>query len=312
MSFATFVKCNNTHSSPFNWSQITILLNSNSNTVPTAADHSTSSKVKQKPFNKLQWQSTMQEINPENKSVPWKGIDVLLFLSLFAGKVLWCLCIGYIAAFSFPLSHLYWMDQFVKADNITPMLFGFLAIVAVAPLIEEFVFRMLLQRWLQAKFRQFRIPFASSIAVVITSFLFAAAHVSHTIVMPMDYYYTHVTQVILSLSLFAFGIIYLVRKRNVQITQYLFGTDRFFRPRFFIKAGYCLLALLLLFILDVILFSFVNIKFRVLITVFLLSLILGTLYSRSQNLSYCILLHAFYNGIMFSLHFFSSLSHMDV
>ena len=253
----------------------------------------------------------MQTIESENKSVQWKGIDVLLLFMLFAGTTFWSICIGYIVSFSSPLSHLSWEGQLIIAGKNEPitLLIGFLFIVVTAPLIEEFIFRLLLQGWLASKFQQCRIRFASAIAIVLASFVFAMVHVPIEIVGVVDYFYLAVTKVILSLLLFAFGFVYLARKRNVKITHCLFGTTRFFRPRLLVNIGYCFLLALLLFILCSILNNMlsccVNIKFIRLLEVFFFSLIIGILYSWTQKLSYCILLHAFYNGIIFSYHFFS-------
>jgi len=260
----------------------------------------------------MNWRSynnQMQAIESENKSVQWKGVDVLLLFILYAGTILWGICIGYIVSFSSALSHLSWEGQLITAGKNEPMtlLVGFIFIVVTAPLIEEFVFRLLLQGWLASKFQQCRIRFASAIAIVLTSFVFAMAHVPILIVGVVDYFYVAATNVILGPLLFAFGIVYLARKRNVKMTHCLFGTTRFFRPRLLINMGYCLLLALLLFILCSILNNVlsccVNLQFIRLLNVFFISLIFGILYSRTQKLSYCILLHAFYNGIVSSYHF---------
>ena len=244
----------------------------------------------------------MKEAEHENKSVPWKGVDVLLFLILFWGMALWCFCSGYIAAFSSPHSHLSWNAQLTKAGINEPvfLLFAFLSIVVVAPIVEEFIFRLLFQGWLEAKFKQFRIPYASGIAIVIASFVFTVSHFSFIFAIPMHYFVMTVTHVILGISLFTFGIVYLVRKRNIKITQFPFRTKRFFRLRFFVNTGCCLLVILLSFMVYLLPFCYVG---RYLLAVFLFSLIVGVVYRRSNNLLYCILLHALYNGFVIVIAF---------
>jgi membrane protease YdiL (CAAX protease family) len=232
-------------------------------------------------------ESMTQEAESDKISVSWKGIDVLLFLALTWGTLLVSVVIS--AA----------CRSFSAADMHTPLvlLFSFLSFVVMAPLVEEFIFRLLLQGWLEAKFQQFRIPFASGIAIVMASFVFAAFHINFVSFIPRHAGYLLVSHVILSFALFTYGIIYLKRKRKVKIFRCFFGTEPFFRPRFFINAGYYLLALFFYVILCAVLFFVTGgLNFRP-FTIFFLSLILGTLYSRTHNLSYCILLHAFLNGI---------------
>ena len=237
----------------------------------------------------------MQEVEHENKSVPWKGVDVLLFLILLLGVVLWCFCIGYLASFSLPMSH--WRTLWAEAGKHSPivLIISFTSMVVVAPLIEELIFRLLLQGWLETKFKQSRIPYASGVAIVVASFVFVGFHIKNCLAIPNVYFVMAGLHVILGLSLFSFGIVYLVRKRNVKITQFLFKTKRFFRFRFFVNTGCCLLVLLLSFMVYHLPFCYAG---QYLLGVFLISLILGVVYHRTKNLLYCILLHALYNGIV--------------
>jgi hypothetical protein len=106
-----------------------------------------------------------------------------------------------------------------------------------------------------------------------------------------------------SLSIFMIGIAYLVWIRNVKLSRCLFGKGRFFHPQFFTSAGYCLLALLPIFGISALLdWLCPNINTDA-IPVFFFALLLGFLFSKTRNLSYCILLHACLNAISLTLVF---------
>ena len=141
------------------------------------------------------------------------------------------------------------------------------------------------------------------IAIIVVSLCFAAMH-GHSGYFSISCKWAGfcflVSFIILNLSIFVFGIIYLIHKRNVKITGCLFGTKPFFRPRFFVNAGYCLLTLLFCYGVGIILyFTYEDVYTR--IPVFCISLVVGYLYSKTQNLSYCILLHATNNAVVVTL-----------
>jgi len=188
--------------------------------------------------------------------------------------------------------------------NLSPafLVVAFFMLVIVAPLIEEFLFRLLLQGWLEAKLRQFRVPSASGVAIVAVSLCFASLHTGKQSPGSVQaFFYGFSVQIILALSIFAGGMIYLVRKRNVKITSCLFGTERFFHPQFFSRMGYCFLAIVLIFSVGALLLVAYSIDTVRPIVIFFFALLLGTVYSRTNNLSYCILLHAFWNGTLLAL-----------
>ena len=251
-------------------------------------------------------------------SVPWTGFDVLLFLAIWLAPLLAGVAAASIAssdqtqvqvATEETQDHGHPIAQLVaqSKNSLVVFLIAFLAVVIVAPIIEEFLFRMLFQGWLEVKFKQLQIPYASGIAIVIVSLCFAAIHMNNHGAIDVQKLLTGlVVSCIFSLSVFTAGLIYLTQIRNVRIADYLLGTERFLRSRFFTYAGYCLLAIVLCFALNFALtqtFPGMNVAP---IPIFFFSLVLGILYSRTQNLSYCILLHACLNGISLTLLWFGA------
>jgi len=94
-----------------------------------------------------------------------------------------------------------------------------------------------------------------------------------------------------------FGILYLVLLRNVNFTDYLFGKERFFRPGFIPIAGYCALGVLFCQGFGILLgYTYKDVNVTP-IPIFFFALMLGTLYSKTKNLSYCILFHACLNAV---------------
>jgi len=236
-------------------------------------------------------------MQPEPKSpfVPWTAFDVALWLAI--GFVTSLLIFGIVVVANFVDQ-----PQHDMASGIAPimLLLSFLALVVITPLVEEFLFRMLFQGWLEAKLTRFKIPGARGFAIVTVSLCFAALHPgvsSGSCLSTLALFSFFVAIIILYLPIFIFGLIYLARVRGVRISNYLFGTEPFFRPGFFAGAGYCLLALLFyigLFAILTLLCGGTHVKP---FAIFFFSLALGTLYSKTQNLSYCVLLHACLNII---------------
>ena len=252
---------------------------------------------------------------PVKISVAWTGFDVLLFFTLWVMLMFIANAIVVSACYN-PLheekidagkkpetvkSHP--IAQLVQEGKNQPMvlLVAFLAAVVAAPLLEEFLFRLLLQGWLEAALSRFGIVQAGSIAIATVSLCFAVVHIDignqESFLHSQGLFYRMAASVAVSLLVFTIGMIYLIRMRNITLIPILFGTDRFFRPYFFIYAGYCLSALVLIYGLTAILmwtYPDTNISP---IPLFFFSLLLGFLYYRTRNLSYCILLHAVLNGI---------------
>ena len=253
---------------------------------------------------------------PVKPSVPWTGFDVLLFLAIWLAPLIAGVATVYIVSLNQPQveaatsdtkDHGHPIAQLIaQSENSLVILFiVFLSAIVVAPIIEEFLFRMLVQGWLESKFKRFQVPCASGIAILIASTFFAVIHMNdHGAIDIQKLPSALVATMVFSLLVFTAGIIYLTRIRNVRIANYLFGTERFFRPWFFTCAGCCLLVIMSCFALN---FSLTN-TFPgtnvAPIPIFFFSLALGVLYSRTQNLSYCILLHAFLNGISLALLWF--------
>ena len=184
----------------------------------------------------------------------------------------------------------------------------FLTAIVAAPLIEEFLFRMLFQGWLESTLARYGIPWASGIAIVIVSLVFAAIHAGNS-----EYLDTLALLLLLgfsavaSLLIFVLGLVYLVWGCNIQIDGYLFGTKPFFRSGFFTNVRYCLYALAIIYGISIILELLYPQTNTDPIPIFFFALLLGTIYSRTQNLSYCIALHACLNMISLTIVWLSVL-----
>ena len=238
-----------------------------------------------------------------NTRIPWTGFDVLLFF------VLWLTAqnalLFYIALpQEMPQTvveqneHKHPIHQLLEQGKKTPavLFIVFLTVVIAAPLIEELLFRLFLQGWLEAKFAQHQVPFANIIAIVTVSYFFAIIHGGHR--SPLDtqtLFLQYASVGMMGLLIFALGICYLVGIRKMSLANCFIGPASFFRPGFFRNAGYCLLALILVLGLSGILNSIIPDTNTDPIPIFFFSLVLGIIYSRTRNLLYCILLHACLN-----------------
>jgi len=252
----------------------------------------------------------VQEIEPKQASVPWTGFDVLLFFALWlapliTGIVTVSLNQPQVETLAVEKQHLgHPIAQLVEQSQKSPMvlLVAFLVVVVVAPIIEEFLFRMLFQGWLETKFKQFQMPCASGVAVVITSFFFAAIHGNHHGAIDVPALLNGlVVMMVFSLTVFTAGLMYLSQIRNVRIADYLFVKERLVRTGFFTCVGSCLLVIVLCLALNVALtqnFPGMNLAP---IAIFFFSLALGILYSKTQNLADCVLFHACLNGISLTI-----------
>ena len=260
-----------------------------------------------------------QEIKSETVSVPWTGLDVLLFLGVWLIAQVAC---GIFVASVSPLlpqplaqaatdkaqeqagtnegkkHYGHPIQQLVKQSINSPMVFliAFLGAVVAAPLIEEFLFRLLLQGWLEAKCAQFRVPCASGVAITAVSLFFAKIHAGNKGILDgQTLFYLLCAGTVTSLLIFFAGLIYLAEMRNVNAASCLFGAERFSPTHFFRYAGYCLLTLVFIFGISFILNTLCPDTNTDPIPLFFFSLLLGTLYSRTRNLAYCIFLHALLN-----------------
>jgi membrane protease YdiL (CAAX protease family) len=240
-------------------------------------------------------------------SVPWTGFDVLMFLGVWFFAQILC------AEFVYQMlpqeqtvsstpdeqeHHGHPLMQMVAQGFHSPLvlLVAFFTAVVAAPLVEEFLFRLLLQGWLEATFSRYRVPCGSGVAIVSASLLFAFIHAGSSGESTwQELLYVLSAIAVTSLLIFTLGIVYLVKMRNATLTHTLFGTERFFFFFFLSSAGWCLLALVFIFCLTVLLNVFYPGINTDPIPIFFFSLLLGTLYSRTRNLSYTILLHACLN-----------------
>ena len=231
--------------------------------------------------------------------VPWTGTDVVLFFALSLAAYWSVVIFTGIANSLVPF-------QPSGVNKTTVVVLLFLAMVVGAPLIEEFLFRLLCQGWLEAKLLYFRVPFASNVAIIIVSFCFAAVHGPHSGdgLIGKAGFCVLVAYVVLQPLIFTLGIIYLIWKRNVKITDYLFGTESFSASKFFTNVRYGLLLFLLCYGLAI----FLVLIFEGAIgspAIFFFSLVLGKIYSQTKNLSYCILFHASLNLLTCTLLLFA-------
>jgi len=253
----------------------------------------------------------------ESNKVPWTGLDVLLFLALWfiacdvfsgiAGFVAQCADstvlkpASMLSAEEAPEEkkhHGHGVLQVIEQSKKSPLVFIllFLTIVVAAPFIEEMLFRLFLQGWLESKLTQFNFPGAGGVAIVAVSLFFALLHGRSS---DEIHIYTlvvrFITMIMISLLIFALGIYYLKEMRNVKIAHSLFGTKQLSRKQLFAVAGICLFALFFALGLSAALGIFYPDTNTDPIPIFFFSLALGYLYSKTRNLSYCILLHACLN-----------------
>lgn len=256
----------------------------------------------------LSLDEAFEEIESMKPTVPWTGFDVLLFFAIWLAALMVSGAVAFTdvrpQASENTQDHGHPITQLIEQGKNSPVVLVvvFLAAVVVAPLIEEFLFRMLFLGWLEAKFKHIKLPCASGIAIVLVSLCFAAIHANnHDVIDVPSMLIGLIVSSVVSLMVFAAGITYLAQVRNVRIADYLFGSWRFVRFRFVAGAGYCLMAIVFIYGLQAALLSMFPGTNVSPIPLFVFALVLGLLYSRTQNLSYCILLHACLNGISLAL-----------
>jgi membrane protease YdiL (CAAX protease family) len=250
---------------------------------------------------------------PENVSVPWTGLDVLLFLALWFAALVISGVVAAVANIAIPSppeqpvakvevekkDHGHPVFQLIEHGKTSPavLLIIVLCTVVAAPLVEELLFRLLFQGWLTATLNRSRIPHASVIAIGVVSVCFALVHAGNCVALDRQtLFFMLGALAVANLFVFLLGIIYLSFIRNVSISRYFFGSGQYFPPHFFTYAGYCLLALVFIFGVSTAFDQIYPDANTDPIPIFLFALLLGTLYSKTQNLSYCILLHALLNG----------------
>ena len=253
----------------------------------------------------------------ETPSVPWTGLDVLLFLALWLAPLLLSFTATYAVSLSRSQEQTAAVDTgeykhpvilLVEQGKNSPLIFlvACLSVVIVAPLVEEFLFRFLLQGWLETKLSRLQVPRANGTAIIAVSCFFAAIHAgNHGVGDASSLAFGFIVSMVFSLVIFMSCVIYLVQKRNVKVIPSFLGTGRFFPPQFLAGVGYCSLTLVFIFGISAILRTMYPMTNVSPIPLFFFSLLLGTLYSRTRNLSYCILLHAFLNGTSLTIAWFT-------
>ena len=260
------------------------------------------------------------------KRVPWTGFDVFLFLAIWLAPLFVSIATASIVSLKPPhveatagdatvseatasdvQDHGHPIAQLIAQSehSLAILLLAFFAGVVVASIVEEFLFRMLFQGWLEATFRQHHVPYGSGMAIVIVALCFSAIHISNNDAVDVATLKNgFIVSSVYSLMVFTAGVIYLTQVRNVRIADYFIGTEKFFRPGFFMGAGCCLLVMVFCFELFVVLKTIYPNTNVAPIPLFFFALALGVLYSRTQNLSYCMLLHACLNGTSLMLVWF--------
>ena len=251
--------------------------------------------------------------------VPWSGIDVLLFLALWLAAQLAC---GVIAGTVELVTrhqqpavetadcdlqtpeepagrhHGHPVTQLVtkSKESLVVFLSLILFVVVATPLVEELLFRKLLQGWLEAKLSQLGVPGGSGIAIVFVSFVFALLHAGNIDEMSVNALFALlVAAAIANILVFTLGIYYLMNMRNMRLAHCLFGHKRFSRKQLLTMAGWCLLAMLVVYGISFTADLLAPNTNTDPIPIFVFSLVLGVLYSITRNLWYCVLLHACLN-----------------
>jgi len=264
-------------------------------------------------------------------TVPWTGLDVMLFLALFFMAQFACGIFGGVAGFvadsvapapqvqiqtqqgGEDKHHGHEILQLVEYGKNSPiiLLIALLAVVVAAPLVEEMLFRLFLQGWLESKLSQLNVPWASGIAVVLVSLFFAAIHGgsseningegANRAIGIYVYIFMFIGMTIASLLIFALGIYYLMERRDMKMSHCLFGTKQYSGGQLCAIAAGCFLVILFVLGVSYALHEIAPDTNTDPIPIFFFSLALGYLYSKTHNLSYCILLHACLNATSLTL-----------
>ncbi|MDR0522271.1 MAG: CPBP family intramembrane metalloprotease [Planctomycetaceae bacterium] len=175
---------------------------------------------------------------------------------------------------------------------------AFFAAVIAAPLFEEWMFRFLLQNWLEKKMAAVLSDRnAQKIAVIGTSLFFAALHGGSRRQQTADSLYNEFIAILLAnFVILIAGISFLRTFRHVSVKETFFGSGLFFRTGFFRYAAVCYGLLLSAIVLNTVLQTCRQGINTDPVPLFFVSILFGGLYCRTRNLSYSILLHACLNG----------------
>jgi membrane protease YdiL (CAAX protease family) len=189
------------------------------------------------------------------------------------------------------------LSQLLEHSKKSPiiLLVAFFSGVLSAPLVEEFLFRLVFQGWLTKKLNN------GLFSIVIVSIIFALAHAGKRTVQPVDIqFYAMLGIGIINIFLFCFGIFYLVKIRGVSFCELGFRANRIFYD-LAIAAGTFIVSAPLILSVNMSLRNNFPDKITDPIPLFMFSIILGMLYYRTGRLFPCVALHAFLNGFSFAV-----------
>jgi len=257
----------------------------------------------------------MENVKEVRFSVKWNFFDVVFLLMLYYVLIIVCVSVSFALSASdavrtnsiaekpttkHPLTQL--IQQ--SGTNYSVLLFAFLSGVITAPLAEEFLFRLVLQCYLEKLcLRSLRITncFAGIISIAFTSLLFASLHGSSRKEMPVEFLQAMITGLIIGSVLFLImGITYLtvVRKSDAKDlgwdSKYLLSD---------IKTA----AVWALFVIPAVMLVRIAANFLLPyqindpIPLFFFSLVLGFLFYKTRRLAPCVILHLLFNGFSFTM-----------
>ncbi|GHT36561.1 hypothetical protein FACS189427_08400 [Planctomycetales bacterium] len=202
------------------------------------------------------------------------------------------------------------LTQLIQQCRTNPsvLLLAFLSGVIAAPLAEEFLFRLVLQHYLE-KFclLTLRIPSRSAgiVSIIFTSLLFASLHDSPRQTMPTDYLRAMMTGLTIGSILFvAIGTLYLALFRKADAEDLGWDNNYFSKYLF---ADFKTAVKYAVFVIPAVML--IHIASRLLlpneitdsVPIFFFSLALGFLFYKTRRILPSILLHLFFNGFNFAV-----------
>jgi membrane protease YdiL (CAAX protease family) len=238
-------------------------------------------------------------------SVPWSGFDVLLMFVLWFGLMIFCTDVTKrifaveevaLAPVEVKQTTDHPLTQMVKKGGNVPVivLVALLSAVISAPLVEELLFRLLLQGWLAAKIS---VRWSADwLSILIVSILFAAAHYGGRTEHESSVLFAALLGLaVANFSFLLFGWGYFVWVRKIPMLEHLFDTNRTLSDLGF-AAGLFILFAPFTFLLHGLIRAWFPEAVTDPIPLFFFSLLLGTLYAGTRRVFPCVILHACLNG----------------
>jgi membrane protease YdiL (CAAX protease family) len=265
----------------------------------------------------------MESISPsvEERPVSWTGFDVFMIFCFWIA--LTQIGIGFLLYFftepitvavtaatqEHPLSQL--LEQ--GKNSLLILFVAFFTGVIIAPLTEEFLFRLLFQGWLSKFFQQvllkklkhsLLVSFLSGVfPIVLVSTIFAAAHGGKRMTQPVDVQFYSILGVgIVDMLIFCFGVVFLRITYGVTLSEIGFRVNRIFSDIFVAVLTFLWSTPFILGLHALLRNSFPD-RNTDPVPLFIFSIILGVLYYRSGRIQLCFVLHALLNGFSFLLPF---------